>query len=65
MIISEQSGVKENREKMRQIGEDQEHYGEREEPCQNRKGKFGENIRAEIKKISVEQSRASSVVQND
>ena len=38
---------------------------EREEPFQRRKEKFSENIRAESKEISVEQSGESSVVQND
>ena len=50
---------------MRQIGAEQEHHGEREEQCQKRKEKCSENIRAECEKISVEQSVASSVLQND
>ena len=51
--------------KMRQIGAEREHHGEREEPFQKRKEKRSENIRSESEKISVEKSGASSVVQKD
>ena len=37
MIRSEKSGVKASGEKIRQIGAEQEHHEEREEPCQKRK----------------------------
>ena len=50
---------------MRQIGEEQEHYGEREYPCQNRKENCSEKIREDSEKISVEKSVASSLVNND
>ena len=47
------------------IRADQEHHGEREETCQKRKENLSEKIRSESQKSSVEQSRSSSVVQND
>ena len=50
---------------MRQIGAEKEHHGDREEPCQKRKENCSEKIRAESEKSSVEQSGASSVVQNN
>ena len=65
MIIFEQSRVKANGGKTRQIGADQEHHRDRGEPCQKRKYKRSEKIRVESEKISVEQSGASSVVHND
>ena len=65
MIRLEQNGVKASGEKTWQIGAEQEHHGEREEPCQNRKEKRSEKIRAESEKSIVEQIRESSVVQND
>ena len=36
----EQSGVKASGEKTRQIGAEQEHHGEREEPCQKKERKM-------------------------
>ena len=65
MIILKQSGVKASDKKTWQIGAECEHHGEREEPFQKRKEKCSEKIRAESEKSSVDQSRASSVVQND
>ena len=65
MIILEQSGLKVSGEKTRQIGAERGHNGEREYPCQKRKEKWSEEIRAESEKISVEQSGARSVVQNN
>ena len=65
MIRLEQSRVKASGEKTWQIGAEREYHGEREEPFQKRKEEFSENIRAESEKISVEQSRASSVVNHD
>ena len=65
MIRLEQNGVKASGEKTWQIGAEQEHHGEREEPCQNRKEKRSEKIRAESEKSIVEQIRESSVVQKN
>ena len=65
MIRLEQSGVKASGGKTRQIRAEQEHHGEIEEPCKNRKEKYGEKIIAESDKNSVEQSRARSAVQNN
>ena len=48
-----------------QIGEEQEHQGEIEELCQNRKEKCSDNIRAESERSSVEQIKASSLVQKN
>ena len=62
MIRLGQIRVKASGGKMRQIGAEQEHHGEREEPCQNRKENCNEKIRAEIKKSSVEQRGASIVL---
>ena len=64
MIRMEQRGVKASGEKTRQIRAEQEHHREREETCKNRKEKRSGKIRAESEKISVEQSRESSVVHN-
>ena len=50
---------------MRSIGAEQEHNGEIEEQFQNRKENFIDKIRAESEKSSVDQSGASSVVQNN
>ena len=65
IIRLDQSGVKASEEKTRQIRVDQEHHGERGDPCQKIKEKCSEKIRAESEKSSVDQSRSSSVVQND
>ena len=65
MIRLEQSQVKASGDNMWQIRAEQEHRGGREEPCKNRKEKCSEKIRAEGEYSSVDQSRASSVVQND
>ena len=65
MIRLEKSGVKASGEKMRQIGADREYHRKREEPCQKRKEKCSENIRADIGKRGVEQSGEISVVQNN
>ena len=65
MIRLEQSRVKASGEKMRQIGVEREHHGDIKETCKKRKDKCSENIRAESEKSSVEQSGASSVIQND
>ena len=65
MLRLEQSGVKASGEKTRQIGAEREHHGEREEPCQKRKEKRSEKIRAQSEKSSAEQSGASSVVHKD
>ena len=50
---------------MQQIRAEQEHHGEREEPCQKTKEKRSDKIRADSEKISSEQSGSSSVVQNN
>ena len=65
MIRLEQSRVKASGGKTRNIGAEREHHIEREEPCQYRKVKCNEKIRAESEKSSVEQSGASIVIQND
>ena len=65
MIRLEQIGVKASEEKMRQIGAERGHHGERENPCQNIKEECSENISEESEKSSVEQSGASSVVHNN
>ena len=65
MIELEQSRVRESREKMRQIRAEREHHGERKEPFQKIKENCSEEIRGESEKSSVDQSGASSVVQND
>ena len=57
--------MKASGEKMRQIGAEQEHHGERDEPFQNRREKCSENIRKESNKSSAEQIGLSSVVQSD
>ena len=54
MIRLDQSGVKASGGKTRQIGAEREHCGEREYPCQNRKEKRSEKIRAENEKSSVD-----------
>ena len=64
MIRLEQSGVKASGEKMGQIGEELEHHKEREEPCQKRREKRSQKIRAESEKISVDQSGASILLHN-
>ena len=48
-----------------QIGAECEHHGEREEQFRKRKEKCSEKIRAESEKSSVDQSRSSSVVNNN
>ena len=50
---------------MRQIRAEQEHHGEREEPCQNRKESRSEKIREESDKSSVDQSGSSIIVHNN
>ena len=66
MIRLEQIGVKASGEK-RGRSERSENITkrEREEMCQKRKEKCSEKIRSDSEKIIVEQSEASSVVQND
>ena len=50
---------------MRQIGAEREHHREREEPLQNRKEKWINNIKEDSEKSGVEQRGANSVAQND
>ena len=65
MIILEQSGVKASDEKTWLIIAEREPHRKIEDPCQKRKYKCSEKIRAESDKSSVEQIRSSSVVQKD
>ena len=65
VIRLEQNAVKATGLKTRQIREERKHQREREELWQKRKDQCSEKIRAESEKISVEQSRASSVVQKN
>ena len=53
------------KKKTRQIRVEQEHHGERGDPFQKRKEKCSDKIRQDSEKISVEQSGASSVLQNN
>ena len=52
VIRLEKSRVKASGEKKCQIGAEQEHHGDREEPCKKRREKRCENIRAESEKSS-------------
>ena len=61
----ERIGVKASGEKMRQIGVEREHQGQREDPCQERSNNNIEKIGSESEKSSADQRKEISVVKND